>query len=196
MLGIVAPDFGYTKSGVDRKFGERFIRRVDFDDDVRRRVFAEIDFTLSNNALRIRDVVAGVRLCSLGVSLSLPGRRAARFNVQVQLVAQSIDDSLDETLVFFVLRKWTHNLQLSLIVSDPNSGTICEFFQKLFVVFPMDVSRHKSDAFRQMIHRFPITHDAGAHIGIIRQFGGMLVFFVGPLSTPAPAIRFAHRKST
>src|SRR5207253_724733 len=117
-LAVVSPDLGYAERGIDAKFTDRFISDIDFDDDVRWRVFLQIKFSLTDHSKRICDVIAAVGLGASVQALSFPRCSTIVLDFYLPRLCESAHQHVNGCCVFLVLRQWTHDFQPSLIVAD------------------------------------------------------------------------------
>src|SRR2546423_3962822 len=108
-LSVVEPDFGNAQRGVDWKLVQRLVRRVNLDDDIGRRVYAESDSALADEARGILDVKARVRLQALRQPLALKSRRASALKRHAQFLGQNANHAVNSFFVLFMLRQWTHD---------------------------------------------------------------------------------------
>ncbi len=83
-FAVVAPYFGYTHLGVDWEFADGSACNVNLDDEIRRRVFPQIDRPPSKDTVGVSDVEAGVGLeaALLVISLERGGAKALDIDTQ------------------------------------------------------------------------------------------------------------------
>src|SRR5206468_3034097 len=163
VLPVISPDFGHSERRVDREFGQRFIRGIDFNDDIRRRVRLQIDFPFADNPSGASHMETSIGLGAFLKFGTLPSCRSTCLERNAMLFGKGAHHSEDEVLVLLVFGMRAHDLEFSFVVADAKSRAIVEISQKFLVFFPTDLLEYQSRSHGQMVKGFKILCASSAH---------------------------------
>src|SRR5439155_26397412 len=115
---VPAPHFRYTKLGKDREFWQRRMAQVYLNDQVRWRIFGQIQLSFSCDQGYRLDVKTPIRLKPTLQVFTLKGRGAEAPRIDSHLFSDSIDEERNRIFEFFVCSGRAHDLQLPSIIGE------------------------------------------------------------------------------
>src|SRR5207253_4598170 len=118
ILAVKSPHFRNTQSGVDSHAIQSAWRDFDFDTQVRRRIFIDVELELVPHPWFVLNPIAFVRFQALFQKLVLECRRATRMDRYVQLQGHRFNKSTEQCLAVLMTMGGGHDFQPSTVIRN------------------------------------------------------------------------------
>jgi hypothetical protein len=143
-FSVAPPDLRHSESCVDGELMERGTGEVNLYEEVRRRVLAQVELSLSLDASYVLDVKAGVGLEPAFQVLAPEGRRPEAPSVQIQLRDQRLHEEGEGAVQLLTFFGWTHDLQRTSVIGQAKRAAFPELSQQPLVGLPAHVVENDS----------------------------------------------------